>query len=73
MPTDHLSTEQLEEYAMGCVREPELTRVEEHLLWCLEWVDRAEAVDRFILLLQAGAIKGGFEIEPLAEEYRPKK
>ena len=45
---DHLTTEELEEYALGRVCEPELTRTEEHLSWCLECTDRAEAVERFM-------------------------
>ena len=53
--TTHLTTKVLEEYLLGRVVEPELTGVEEHLLWCQECIDRAEALERFIARLGAAA------------------
>jgi anti-sigma factor RsiW len=49
--TTHLTTEVLEEYLLGRVVEPELTRVEEHLLKCQKCIDRAESLERFIARL----------------------
>ena len=53
--TVHLKTRVLEKYALGRVVEPELTRVEEHLLQCQECIDRAEALKRFIARMGASA------------------
>ena len=66
------ATFQKTKYCLGNLFEPELARVEEHLLWCHECIDRAKASDRFVAALGAGARRGGFDIELLAEEYRPK-
>jgi hypothetical protein len=45
--SNHLTTEELEQYALGRIAEPELTRVEEHPHWCLHCIDRSEAVEKF--------------------------
>ena len=69
----HFSDDELEQYCLGRLSDPVLTRVEEHLLWCHECIDRATASDRYIAALRGGVRRGGFDVELLAEEYRPKK
>ncbi|MDP9113348.1 MAG: hypothetical protein M3O20_06665 [Acidobacteriota bacterium] len=49
-PTDDL----LEEYSFGRVLEPELERIEEHLLDCTFCQDRLLAVDEYTALMKAG-------------------
>ena len=68
----HISTDDLERYHLKRVRGLELAAIEEHLLWCHDCLDRMEATERFINLVRAGATWGGFEVELLAEELRPK-
>ncbi len=59
----HISTDDLERYHLGHVQEPELARIEEHLLWCQDCLDRMEATARLIGLIRAGAILAGFDKE----------
>jgi hypothetical protein len=70
--TTHISTKDLERYLLNRLQEPELGWVEEHLLWCQECQNGANGVQRFIDLVRAGLIRGGFEVELLAEELKPK-
>ena len=69
----HLTTEELEEHHFGRIAEPDLTRVEEHLLWCQHCIERAEAIDRFVARIQNGIIRGSFEVDMLAEEFKTMK
>jgi hypothetical protein len=70
---EHLTDHDLERYHLGMVtEEPELTAIEEHLLWCHDCLDRAEKSDQYVDAMRAGAIRGGFDVDVLAEEYRPK-
>jgi anti-sigma factor RsiW len=69
----HFSDDELEQYCLGRLSDPVLARVEEHLLWCHKCIDRATASDRYIDALKAGIRRGGFDIELLAQEHRPKK
>ena len=61
--SNHLTTEELEQYALGRIAEPELTRVEEHLHWCLHCIDRSEAVEKFNERVREGEKRGGYNIE----------
>ena len=69
----HLTTEEIEDYHFGRLRGLDLRRVEEHLLSCVHCIDRMDAIDRLITMIKAGLIGGSFEIDLLAEEYRPKR
>jgi anti-sigma factor RsiW len=71
--SQHISEDDLEAYYMDRIPEPELAKLEEHLLWCDGCLDRVEASDRYIDAIRAGARRGGFDVEVLAEEYRPKR
>jgi hypothetical protein len=53
----HISEHDLERYQLDIMEEPELATIEEHLLWCQECLDRAEAIERFTALLHAGVIR----------------
>ena len=68
----HIEADEMEAYLLRNVDEPQKGWIEEHLLWCQECIDRAEATERFIARVRAGIVRGGFEVELLAEEYRPK-
>ena len=62
MSGEHLTTDELEAYYLGkVVSEIDLARIEEHLLWCHQCLDRIEAVERFIDMVRAGAVMGGFD------------
>jgi hypothetical protein len=62
MTACHISVDDLQRYHLGHVHEPEeLSKIEEHLLWCQQCLDRVEAVKRFVDLLRAGVIPGGFD------------
>jgi hypothetical protein len=62
MTACHISVDDLERFHLGRVQEPEeLSKIEEHLLWCQQCLDRVEAVKRFVDLLRAGVIQGGFD------------
>jgi hypothetical protein len=59
---EHISTDEMELYHLGKIAEgPDLERIEEHLLWCQECLDRVEAVEHFIDMVRAGVIRGGFD------------
>ena len=47
---DHLSDEDLERYYLGMVADdsPDSARIEEHLLWCQECLDRCIATELYI-------------------------
>ncbi len=45
----HADDETLERYSIGKLAEPELGRLEEHLLLCPQCKERAEAVDQFLV------------------------
>ena len=64
----HLSTDELEEFHFGRIQGPELRCISEHLEWCLECSERMEAVEHFIMLIRAAAIRGAFEVELLDQE-----
>ena len=49
----HLGEETLEEYAFGRLVEPELGRVEEHLLVCEDCQDALAEIDKYIGLMKA--------------------
>jgi hypothetical protein len=68
----HIDEHDLERYHMGSVQEPESTCIEEHLLWCQTCLDRIEETGRFVDAMRAGAIRGGFENEFVAQD-RPRK
>ena len=68
----HISITDMERYCLGRITGIELLIVSEHLLCCQSCIDREAAMDRFIQLARDGAIRGGFEVELLAEELRPK-
>jgi hypothetical protein len=53
----HLTIHELEQYHTGNTLGFELSRVEQHLVWCLECVDRSAAIDRFVKIAQSGAIR----------------
>ena len=40
-------------------------------MWCRECLEDVQRVERFIDAVRAGAVRGGFDIELLAEEFRP--
>jgi hypothetical protein len=61
MVTVHISTEGLERYYLEKIDEPDLTGIEEHLLWCQHCLDRLEAVEAFIKLVRRGLISGDCE------------
>ena len=52
----HIGDHDLERYHLGMVKdEAELAALEEHLLWCSAWVDRAEATARYVDAVRAAA------------------
>ena len=69
---NHISEDELEEYSFGNISESELATVEEHLLWCHGCQDRLLVVEHYIKALRGACIRGGFDVEVLAKEYRPK-
>jgi hypothetical protein len=52
----HIDDHDLERYHLGMVKnEAELAALEEHLLWCGDCVDRAEATARYVDTVRAAA------------------
>ena len=52
----HIGDHDLERYHLGMVKdEAELAALEEHLLWCGDCVDRAEATARYVDTVRAAA------------------
>ena len=46
----HISPDDMERYLLGKVRGPyEVTMIDEHLIWCVECVDRMIAAERIVL------------------------
>ena len=68
----HITVEEIKAYVLRSVSEPELSVIQQHLRWCQECTDRVAAMERFIARVRAGIIRGGFEVEFLAEEFKPK-
>jgi len=60
---DHPTDNDLERYHLGQVQDPELARLEEHLLWCQSCLDRMEATEWFIDLVRRGVVRNGFDLE----------
>lgn len=52
MDSEHISNDELEGYCLGKVSKPECARVEEHISWCDECLDRLECTSRIIIALQ---------------------
>ena len=46
--TGHLSEDDLERHHMGKVKGDELGAMEDHLLWCGTFIDRAEATAQYV-------------------------
>jgi hypothetical protein len=57
----HISTENLERYHLGHLELAQVVKINEHTSGCREYADRMTAVKRFILLVRAGVIRGGFD------------
>ncbi len=56
---NHISTEDLERFLSGRVSDAlAVTGIEQHLSECQECADRLLAIERFISLVRAGAIRG---------------
>ena len=59
----HASDLDLERYYLGMIQDgPELAALEEHLLICEECVDRAEETQDYVDAIQAGIIRGRFDL-----------
>jgi hypothetical protein len=57
---DHVRTDDLELYHLGCTTDDEaVTCIERHLSACRECGDRSLAIGRFIGLVRAGEIRAG--------------
>ena len=69
---NHISEDELEQYCLDNIPESELAKIEEHLLWCHGCQDRLLVIGHYIKALRGACVRGGFEVEVLAEEYRPK-
>jgi hypothetical protein len=55
---NHISDGDLERYYLGMVKdESELAPLEEHLLWCHECLDRAEAAERFVDVIRTALLR----------------
>ncbi|MEQ1886380.1 MAG: zf-HC2 domain-containing protein [Bryobacteraceae bacterium] len=72
----HPSEELLEQYCLGRVTDPELTRLEEHLLRCPGCCTRAEDMDEYIVamkvgLAEAAGVRPGFDSPESPEPIRP--
>jgi len=53
----------LERYHLGMISEgPELEGLEEHLLWCLDCIDRAEEVKIYVDAIRAGLVMGNSDL-----------
>ena len=62
MTTEHLTTDEMEAYYLGKVAsDPDMARIKAHLSWCHHCRDRVEAVERFIDMVRAGTVMGGFD------------
>ena len=48
MDVMHIDDHDLERYVLRMVEEPELGKIEEHLLWCQHCLNRIEAIERFV-------------------------
>jgi hypothetical protein len=60
---EHLSDTDLERYYLGLIPDgPELAELEEHLLRCGECVDQAEGTENYVDAIQAGIIRGNFDL-----------
>jgi hypothetical protein len=57
---EHISTDGLERYHLGQLEKGILMEVTEHLAECLDCSHRLLAVERFIQLVRAGAVRGEF-------------
>jgi hypothetical protein len=68
----HPSPVELEGYHLGRLSFPAVALIEDHIAGCQACADRSLALWRFVRLLRAGVVKGGFDVELLAREYRPK-
>jgi hypothetical protein len=54
----HISDDDLERYYLGMIKdEAELAPLEEHLLWCHECVDRAEAAEAFVDAIRVALLR----------------
>lgn len=57
MDMNHIPDHDLERYYLGMVtKEPELARVQEHLLWCEECIDRCEATEQYVDAMRRAVI-----------------
>ena len=56
----HICDHDLERYHLGMVKdEAELVALEEHLLWCGDCVERAEAAAQYVDVMRAAACERG--------------
>jgi len=69
---NYISEDELEQYCFGNIPESELARIEEHRLWCHGCQDRLLVIEHYIKALQGASVRGGFDVELLAEEYGAK-
>ena len=53
---EHISDHDLERYYLGMVTEPELTSIEEHLLWCHECLERNQSSERYVDAMRGAAV-----------------
>ena len=54
----HISDDDLERYYLGIVRdEAEFAPLEEHLLWCYQCLDGAEAAERFVDVMRVALLR----------------
>ena len=56
----HLPDHDLERFHLGMIEEPELSTVEQHLLWCQECVKRAEECASYVDTVRAAVAQGEF-------------
>ncbi len=63
----HPNEEQLERYAMGCLAEPDLAQIEEHLLLCEACQERLEVAEALLPMLQRSLRE--VNMEPAAEPF----
>lgn len=62
--TDHISDHNLERYYLGMVKDDEeLAIIEDHLLACPKWVERAEESEEYVDTMRVAIISGGFDLE----------
>lgn len=55
----HISDDDLERYYLGMVEDDaeHLAALEEHLMWCHECVDRAQAAERYVDIIRIALLR----------------